>query len=71
MKKWIIKPSTTKMIADLYGVSRKVIDHQIESIEEKVGRKVGNFWMNNQVITIIAHLGPPTGYKVIQPGQDE
>jgi hypothetical protein len=67
MEKWVVRPATNKMLAALYGVSPNIITKHIHLMGDKIGTKIGNFWMMNQVITIIDHLGPPPNHELIYP----
>jgi hypothetical protein len=70
-KTWVVRPATTKMLASLYGVSRGIISKHIKSLITKIGPKIGNYWMVNQVIIITKSFGPPPDIEVIYPDNEK
>jgi len=68
MTKWIVKPCKGRELAKLYQISYKVFKKHLEPHQEKIGPRIGHFYMMNQVIIIIDILGvPPYGVKLIYP----
>jgi len=68
MTEWIVKPCKGKELAKLYQISYKVFKKHLEPHQEKIGPRLGHFYMMHQVIMIIDILGvPPFGVKLIYP----
>lgn len=68
MIEWIVKPCKARELSKLYKISYKVFKRHLEPHLEKIGPRIGHFYMMNQVIMIINILGvPPFGVNLIYP----
>lgn len=67
MRKWTVRPCTVKDLTKLYNVSYKVLKTHIRANEKVIGKRVGRFYMTNQVILIIKTFGPPPEVDVTLP----
>jgi hypothetical protein len=67
MRKWIVRPCTVKDLSKLYNVSYKVLRTHINAHENEIGKRIGRFYMTNQVIIIVKTFGPPPEVDVVLP----
>jgi hypothetical protein len=67
MKKWTVRPCTLKDLRELYHVSYKVLKTHITAHENEIGKRIGRYYMTNQVIIIIKTFGPPPDVDVVLP----
>lgn len=67
MRKWVVRPCTVKDIMKLYNVSYKVLKTHIKAHENEIGKRIGRYYMTNQVILIIKTFGPPPEVDVVLP----
>ncbi len=56
-------PSTTTMLADAYGVTRKTMRKWLKPICDKIGKRKGNYYSVGQVGIIYKLLVPPFKIK--------
>jgi transposase len=54
-----ITPMTSKQLAGLYGISRKTLYRWLEPFANEIGEKLGRYYNNTQVKTIVQKLGFP------------
>ncbi|HEY8933885.1 MAG TPA: hypothetical protein VIM65_01640 [Cyclobacteriaceae bacterium] len=61
MKTWIVRPCTARELAQLYKVSYRVFLNHLKPHLDKIGERIGHFYMMKQVMIIIDILGSPPG----------
>jgi hypothetical protein len=67
MRTWTVCPCTVSDLAALYHVTYKVLRTHIKAHENEIGKRIGRYYMTNQVIIIIRTFGPPPEVDVVLP----
>jgi len=64
MKNWQLKAATTKELASLYGMERKVMGRLFRHHELSIGKRYGYFWKVEQILLLFEKIGPPPNVRV-------
>ena len=57
-----LKPYTTKELANMYGVSRRIFRNWLQPFSAQLGSKTGHYYTVAQVKIIFDKLGTPGDY---------
>jgi len=61
----LLKPYTTKELANMYGVSRRIFRNWLQPFNNQVGPKTGHYFTVAQVKLIFDKLGIPGDYESV------
>jgi hypothetical protein len=67
MQTWMIKPSTARQLAEVYGVPYRVFQRHIKPIAHLIGKRIGYFYTVKQIMIIVENVGPPPFKEIIYP----
>ena len=66
MKPFIYKKYSLKELAGLYDKSARSFRTWTAPVKKDIGPKLGWDYTPAQIKIIVAHLGPPPGYKLVE-----